>query len=62
MTDYDSNKINIQNPLSSQDNDVEMAPHEQIIDVVASFDLRDDLGVNVGDMYKMRVRNYDKDL
>ena len=39
-----------------------MAPHEQIINVVASFDLRDDLGVNVGELYKMRVRNHDKDL
>ena len=39
-----------------------MAPEEQVINLVVSTKLRKQLGVNVGDIYKMKVYNYDKDI
>ena len=39
-----------------------MAPNEQIIDLVVSSSLRSSLGINVGAMYKMKVKNSDNNI
>ena len=35
-----------------------MAPEEQVINVVVSKSLQKELGVQVGDYYKMKIYNY----